>query len=91
MKQQQEKSRSPFAKAIRNFFKSGVATAGAVILTLVVLMAIFADVLAPFDPNGINIVARRFRKRTAYTTFLEPMRWGAISSAGSFMAPGSRF
>ena len=44
MKQQQEKSRSPFAKAIRNFFKSGVATAGAVILTLVVLMAIFADV-----------------------------------------------
>ena len=58
MKQQQEKSRSPFAKAIRNFFKSGVATAGAVILTLVVLMAIFADVLAPFDPNGINIVDR---------------------------------
>ena len=58
MKQQQEKSRSPFAKAIRNFFKSGVATAGAVILTLVVMMAIFADVLAPFDPNGINIVDR---------------------------------
>src|SRR4051794_22255476 len=47
---QQVETSSEFRKTVRRLTKNKGAVAGAVVLTLIVLMAIFAPALAPEDP-----------------------------------------
>ncbi len=44
---------TPFRRFARNFFSSKIAAAGAVILSLIVLAAIFAPVIAPQNPYDL--------------------------------------
>jgi peptide/nickel transport system permease protein len=51
--------RSPFKIAVRRFMKHRLALASVVFITLLVLVAIFAPLVAPQDPNAVNLMALR--------------------------------
>lgn len=55
---EQRPSSSPFQRFCRNFFRSPLAAMGFSALLAVVIMAVFADVIAPYDPNAVNIADR---------------------------------
>ena len=54
----QETASSPFRKFFSRFLQSKTAALGLAVVTLVVFMALFAGVVAPYDPNAINITER---------------------------------
>ena len=49
---------SPFAKGLRRFVGNRAILIGVVILTLVVVLAAFAPIVAPYAPNKLSIVSR---------------------------------
>jgi len=53
--QQPEKSLSPFQLAMRRFLKNKLAIVGIFILSFFVIVAIFADVIAPESPTASNL------------------------------------
>lgn len=50
-----ESSRSPMGRTLKRFMKHKLALAGAVVLIIMALIAIFAPLLAPYDPNSIDL------------------------------------
>ena len=54
----QETASSPFKRFCSGFLRSKTAALGLIVVTLVVFMALFAGVVAPYDPNAINITER---------------------------------
>ncbi|HEU4999494.1 MAG TPA: oligopeptide ABC transporter permease [Lapillicoccus sp.] len=48
---------SPLRLALRRFRKHRLAVTGLVVLVLLVLVAIFAPVLAPYDPNQVDLAS----------------------------------
>lgn len=55
--------RSPTQDAIRALFRTKSAIAGMVVLFLLVLAAIFAPVIAPYDPESVLIGMEKVKKR----------------------------
>ncbi|MBM7098016.1 ABC transporter permease [Bacillus sp. H-16] len=53
-KTEAEKSLSPFQLAMRRFLRNKLAIAGLVVLAFFILVAIFADVIAPHSPTAHN-------------------------------------
>ena len=53
----QERAVSPGRRTLRRFLSHRLALIGAVILSILVIAAIFAPLLAPYDPNAINLVS----------------------------------
>lgn len=51
-----ERANSPGRRTLRRFLSHRLALIGAVILTLMVIGAVAAPLLAPYDPNAINLV-----------------------------------
>ncbi|SDZ67272.1 peptide/nickel transport system permease protein [Evansella caseinilytica] len=51
-----EKSLSPFQLAMRRFLKNKLAIAGLIILTIFVIVAVFADVIATHNPTESNML-----------------------------------
>lgn len=51
--------RSPLRMSVRRFRRNRVAVAGATFLVLILLMAIFAPLITPNDPNAIDLGAIR--------------------------------
>lgn len=51
------KSRSYWARAGASFIRNRFAIVGAVVLLLLILMAVFADVIAPYDPLETDFMA----------------------------------
>jgi peptide/nickel transport system permease protein len=49
-------SLSEFRRIIRVMFSRWVVTAGAVIIVVLILVAIFAPLLAPYDPNDLDLL-----------------------------------
>lgn len=49
---------SPLALALRRFLSNRLAAAGAVVVVLFVLMAVFAPLVAPHDPNETDLFLR---------------------------------
>jgi peptide/nickel transport system permease protein len=52
-----ERAMSPGRRTMRRFFANRLALIGAVILGILAICAIFAPLLAPYDPNAINLRA----------------------------------
>jgi len=52
-------SRSPFRVAMRRFRRHRLAMTSVVFLGLLAIVAILADVVAPYDPNAVNVMAFR--------------------------------
>jgi peptide/nickel transport system permease protein len=52
--QKKAEQETPFRRFVRNFFSSKIASAGFVILLLILLAAIFAPVIAPQDPYDLS-------------------------------------
>ena len=50
-----ERAMSPGRRTMRRFFANRLALIGAVILGILGICAIFAPLLAPYDPNAINL------------------------------------
>jgi peptide/nickel transport system permease protein len=71
----QRDRRRDFIRLIRPYLRNPLAVIGFVILAILVLMAILAPVLAPFDPRAIDLRAR----------FVPPGRphWFGTDAAGS--------
>lgn len=71
----QDDRRGDFMRLIRPYLRNPLAVVGFVILAVLVLTAIFAPVLAPFDPRAIDLRGR----------FLPPSRvhWFGTDAAGS--------
>jgi len=59
-------SRSPSSLLMRKLFRRKVVLAGAVILALVVLLAVFAPWLTPYDPMALRILDRMQSPRAAH-------------------------
>lgn len=74
--------------AIR-FRKNRLASAALVFVGMLVLVAVFADLLAP-APYDLRCLVMRASFR-AQSIGSAPTRWAAICSAGSFMGRGSRW
>ncbi len=55
-KNENYKSESPWQIGWRHFKKNKLAVTGLILLTIIILSAIFAPVLAPHDPNNTNIL-----------------------------------
>jgi peptide/nickel transport system permease protein len=53
----QERAVSPGRRTLRRFLSHRLALIGAVILTILAIAAIFAPLLAPYDPNAISLVS----------------------------------
>ncbi len=51
--------RSPFKIAVRRFMKHRLALASLVFIALLILVALFAPIVAPRDPNAVNLMALR--------------------------------
>ncbi|WP_163506637.1 oligopeptide ABC transporter permease [Fodinicola acaciae] len=51
--------RSPARLAIRRFLRNRLAVAGAVVLLLIVLLALFAPIVTSYDPNSVDLYAFR--------------------------------
>ena len=60
------RSRSPSALLLRKLFRRKVVLAGAVILAIVALLAIFAPWIAPYDPTAMKILDRMQGPRAAH-------------------------
>ncbi len=60
------RSRSPSALLLRKLFRRKVVLAGAVILAIVALLAIFAPWIAPYDPTAMKILDRMQSPRAAH-------------------------
>ncbi|MCM2675707.1 oligopeptide ABC transporter permease [Alkalicoccobacillus plakortidis] len=52
----EEKSLSPLQLAVRRFFKNKLAIVGVIIMILMVIVAIFADVIATHDPTRADLL-----------------------------------
>lgn len=52
-----ERAMSPGRRTMRRFFANRLALIGAIILGILAVCAIFAPLLAPYDPNAINLRA----------------------------------
>lgn len=90
-KERTEKSdiRTPFSDFIRKFMKQKTAVAAAAVLVLIVLAAVFADLIAPF---GINEYSYDDQLQGPTQSICSArMNSAAIYSAGSFTARASRF
>jgi peptide/nickel transport system permease protein len=59
-------SRSPSAILVRKLFRRKLVLAGAVILTIVTLLALFAPWVTPYDPMAMKIIDRMQSPRTAH-------------------------
>jgi len=46
---------SPRRRSLQRFLKHKLALFGAIVLVLIIVMAIFAPIVAPYDPNAINL------------------------------------
>ena len=60
-----KKSENPWMMAIKRLFRQRSGVTGLIILGLLVLIAIFAPLIAPFDPNQTLIGIEDIKKRTA--------------------------
>ena len=60
-----QKSENPWLTALRRLFRQRSGVAGLVIMSFLVLVAIFAPLIAPFDPNQTLIGIEDIKKRTA--------------------------
>ncbi len=93
-KVEQTKGRSPTQDALREFRRNKIAVAGLIFNVLLVLMAVFAHIFAPYNRNYQNIKENRQPPMTGYDITTEqaenchwyetPMEWGCtIFFAGS--------
>lgn len=59
----ERKPRSPFQDAMRALFRTKSAIAGMVILAILILVASFAPLIAPYEPNKVLIGVEQVKKR----------------------------
>jgi oligopeptide transport system permease protein len=86
---QPRKSRGPVFDAWRQFRRNRVAVAGALFITLVVILAVIAPWITPYDYAALNTANGRAKPLTQYT--VDPNRLAKCHWTGTLLQHGCAF